>query len=124
MAELISLTMASVAPPFGEKKESIVPANWNWSADAITTANMINVNASKTIVPQPTDVLLYILLYAAFFGLVNHPQPLGAFNPSSFLTIRFQEVLAAIRFLIDGILKPIFINLTQPRIGYLVITDI
>jgi hypothetical protein len=30
---------------------------------------------------QPDVVLLYTLLYAAFFGLVIHPHPLGALNP-------------------------------------------
>ena len=42
------------------------------------------------------EVRLYTLLYAAFFGLVSQPQPLGARSPSAFLIIRLGDVRAAI----------------------------
>ena len=41
--------------------------------------NRPNNNIITTI--QPDVVLLYTLLYAAFFGLVIQPHPLGALNP-------------------------------------------
>lgn len=40
-------------------------------------------------------------------GLVNHPQPLGAFSPNRWRTARFHDVHAAIRFLIKGLRNPI-----------------
>src|ERR1051326_7215590 len=50
-------------------------------------------------------------LYTARRGLVNQPHPRGAFNPKLCRMMRFQEVRAAMRFLIDGRRKP---NLTAP----------
>lgn len=58
---------------------------------------------------QPQEVLLYILLYKALFGLVIQPKPLGALNPMDCLINLFSEVRAAILLLIDGILNPNFI---------------
>ena len=53
---------------------------------------------------------LYILLYKAFFGLVTHPSPLGAFKPNLCLTNLAGERRAEIMPFIDGFLKPNFIN--------------
>ncbi len=47
-------------------------------------------------------------LYAAFFGLVNHPIPLGALIPMECLMNLFTDVLAAMRFLSEGFLNPNF----------------
>ena len=51
---------------------------------------------------HPRAVRLYTQLYAARFGLVIHPQPLGAFNPRLCRMMRFTEVRAAIRLLRIG----------------------
>jgi hypothetical protein len=39
--------------------------------------------------------------------MVNQPQPLGALNPNRWRTARFNDVRAAIRFLIEGLRNPI-----------------
>ena len=60
---------------------------------------------------QPLLVLLYTLLYIALLGLVIQPMPLGALTPRLWRMIRFTEVPAAIRLLIDGMRNPNFIYL-------------
>ena len=62
---------------------------------------------------QPVVVLLYNLLYAAFFGFVNQPHPLGALKPKLCRTIRLTDVWAAIRLVSDGMRNPNFILLTN-----------
>jgi hypothetical protein len=67
-------------------------------------------NQMKKII-QPVVVLLYTLLYAAFFGFVSQPIPLGTLKPRLWRTIRFTDVRAAIRLVSDGIRNPNFIML-------------
>lgn len=52
---------------------------------------------------HPLVVRLYTRLYAARFGFVSHPHPLGAWKPSECRKTRFSEVRAAIRFVSDGL---------------------
>jgi hypothetical protein len=68
---------------------------------------------NKTLTRQPLLVLLYTLLYKALLGFVTHPQPLGALNPRLWRMMRFTEVRAAIRFLMDGTRNPNFIYLEK-----------
>ncbi len=58
---------------------------------------------------QPVVVLVYTLLYINRLGLVIHPMPLGALTPNECLMKRAGDVLADIRFVIEGIRKPNFI---------------
>ena len=81
---------------------TIIPTN---TQKQPTTPNNINIT---TI--HPVVVLLYTLLYAAFFGLVIQPQPLGALKPRFWRTYLFRDVLAAMRLLRFGMRKPNFIN--------------
>ena len=67
---------------------------------------MLNKNTKLT--KQPLLVLLYTLLYKAFFGSVIQPIPLGALNPRLWRITRFTEVRAAIRFGSDGMRNPNF----------------
>ena len=75
--------------------------------------SQIKANSDPTnginITRQPFVVLLYTRLYAAFFGFVSQPHPLGAFKPKRWRTARFHDVLAAMRFLSDGLRNPNFI---------------
>ena len=68
---------------------------------------MLNKNTKLT--KQPLLVLLYTLLYKAFLGSVIHPIPLGALNPRLWRMMRFTEVRAAIRLVMDGMRNPNFI---------------
>jgi hypothetical protein len=60
----------------------------------------------------------YAALYAAFLGFVSQPAPRGALIPRLLLTMRFTEVRAAMLFLREGFLIPIFI-LLEDNIGEL-----
>ncbi|MFD0984020.1 hypothetical protein [Flavobacterium myungsuense] len=53
--------------------------------------------------------MLYTLLYKAFLGSVIQPIPLGALKPRLWRMMRFTEVRAAIRLVIDGMRNPNFI---------------
>jgi len=53
-------------------------------------------------------VRLYTLLYAYFFGLRNHPNPRGIFNPRRCTNCRLTLVLAEMRFFRLGFLIPNF----------------
>lgn len=78
----------------------------------ITKKELIEIETNKkmnNVTIHPLDVLLYTLLYAAFFGFVNHPYPFGALTPKLCLTILFTEVRADILLLNDGVLNPYFI---------------
>lgn len=59
------------------------------------------------------EVLLYIFDFIAFFGFVIILDPLGAFNPSLFLTILFGDVLALKLFFKLGLRIPNFISIPQ-----------
>ena len=50
---------------------------------------------------QPLLVLLYTLLYMAFLGSVIQPIPLGALKPRLWRMMRFTEVRAAIRLVVQ-----------------------
>ena len=67
-----------------------------------------NKTMKSKFTKQPLEVLLYTLLYAAFFGSVNQPNPLGALKPKLCRTTRFHDVRAAIRLVRDGMRKPNF----------------
>ena len=67
------------------------------------------LNKNTTLTKQPLLVLLYTLLYIAFLGSVIQPIPLGALKPRLCRMIRFTEVRAAIRLVIDGMRNPNFI---------------
>ena len=69
------------------------------------------LNKNTKLTKQPRLVLLYTLLYKAFLGSVIQPMPLGALNPRLLRMIRFTEVRAAIRLVIDGMRNPNFICL-------------
>lgn len=73
-----------------------------------------NISAVKQpeffdILPTLTVVLLYILLYKAFFGFVINPRPLGALI--LLLMTRFKDSRDDILLLKDGVLIPNFIKL-------------
>ena len=74
------------------------------------SSNMVIPIITGSITRQPADVLLYILLYAAFLGSVSQPQPLGAFHPMECRRYRLTEVLAASLLLKEGFLYPNFIQ--------------
>ena len=67
------------------------------------------LNKNTTLTKQPLLVLLYTLLYKAFLGSVIQPIPLGALKPRLCRMMRFTEVRAAIRLVIDGMRNPNFI---------------
>jgi len=63
------------------------------SQDGMENVRTPNETKKSKLTKQPRDVLLY----TAFFGFVNHPNPFGALKPKLWLITRFNDVRAAIR---------------------------
>jgi len=66
--------------------------------------NIFRITSKKDM-----EVLLYILLYTAFFGERNIPSHLGIFTPREWAIYLFGDILAEIIFFSEGFRIPNFI---------------